>query len=72
MTRAEKLGKSENVIVSLPQQHYDFLTYLAKISRLGTTRDEVARFLLVRQLDEMMEGGYPKTKIAEAGEPIPR
>ena len=71
MTRAEKLGESGQVTISLPKQHFDYLTHLAKVSRLGITRDEVATHILIRDLDDKMEGGYPKVRMAGSGEPIP-
>lgn len=62
MARAPNLSIPEKVTVSLPKQHYGYLTHLATIGRLGTTEADVAAQILIRELDAMEESGYPKVK----------
>lgn len=71
MTRAHPLGKGGKVTVSLPKEEFDYLTFLATRGRFGSTRDEVASHLLIRELDGMLEAGFPKMRVPEYPEPGP-
>ena len=62
MARAKNLSEPVQITLSLPKQHYDYLTYLATIGRLGVTESEVAAQMLIRELDAKEEVGYPKIK----------
>lgn len=66
MSRAQKRSEPESVTISLPKQHYEYLTYLASIGRFGVTESEVAAVLLIRELDAKEEAGYPKVKALRA------
>lgn len=62
MARAKNLSEPVQFTVSLPRQHFDYLTYLATIGRLGTTESGVAEQILIRELDAKEEAGYPKIR----------
>ena len=62
MTKAKNLSGSEQLTVSLPKQHYAYLTHLASLGRLGTTETGVAAQILIRELDALEQSGYPKVK----------
>jgi len=68
-TRGKPPNKGENKAfeVTIPLDHYEYLTLLAKMNRLGVTETQVASHILIRELDAMFRADYhsktfPKTK----------
>jgi len=56
-------GKAEReaVTFTLPKDHYAYLRYLVhEKKRLGRSVNDAARHILIRELDEMQQGGYHK------------
>jgi hypothetical protein len=50
-----------SVSFTLPGDHYDYLRYLVEVKRrLGTTVNEAARYILIRELDKMLRARYHK------------
>lgn len=58
MAKPENKGEPKPFQVTLPLFHFEYLTLLAKRSRLGVTENDVAAHILVRELDEMFRDGY--------------
>ena len=52
-----KKGETKSFNVSLPQEHYDYLTLLATMSRYGAIESDVAAYILIRELDRMFKAG---------------
>jgi hypothetical protein len=49
------------VTFTLLGDHYDYLRYLVEVKRrLGTTVNEAARYILIRELDKMLRARYHK------------
>ena len=47
------------VTFTLPDDHYDYLRYIVEVRRrLGTTVNEAARYILIRELDKMLRRRY--------------
>ena len=63
MSRAKKLSEPEKLTVSLPKQHYEYLTYLAWQGRLGNTEPDVAAHILIEEIDRRLVSGYHKIEI---------
>lgn len=53
------MGEAEQVTFTLPKDHYDYLRFLVQEKkRLGRSVNDAARHILIRELDEMQQGGY--------------
>jgi hypothetical protein len=61
--KPENKGENKVVKVTLPTHHYDYLTLLARRSRLGVTEPQVAAHILIRELDAMFDRGYHEKKL---------
>jgi hypothetical protein len=59
--RPPKPRKFPDIAFQLPEGHYQYLSDLVRVQRLlGETENDAARFILIRELDKMMRGRYPK------------
>lgn len=59
--RPQKPKKFPDVAFQLPEGHYEYLRHLVRVRRLlGDTENDAARFIVIRELDKMMRGNYPK------------
>ena len=59
----KKFGESRPFQMTIPKPLYDYLTYLAAHSVLGTSEGEVAAHILIRELDAMLKAGYHDKRI---------
>ena len=59
------IGDPKSFQVTIPKHHYDYMTLLAKKSRLGLIESDVAAHILVRELDEMFQTGYHEREIPQ-------
>jgi hypothetical protein len=59
--RPPKPKKFPDIAFQLPEGHYEYLQRLVRVNRLlGETENDAARYILIRELDKMMRGNYPK------------
>jgi hypothetical protein len=59
--KGRPLGKSDagKIAFRLPRGHFEYLERLVTSKRrLGDTVNDAARFILIRELDEMLSSGY--------------
>ena len=59
------IGDSKSFQVTIPKHHYDYMTLLARKSRLGLKESDVAAHILIRELDRMFQGGYHEKEIPQ-------
>jgi hypothetical protein len=52
------IGEPKSFQVTLPLDHYEYMTLIASMNRLGLTENDVAASILIRELDAMFKGGY--------------
>jgi hypothetical protein len=52
------LSEPSRFQVSVPKETFEYLTTLAKRGKLGGKEPDVAAFLIVRAVDEMLKSGY--------------
>jgi hypothetical protein len=58
-----KVGQTQSFQIAVPKPLYDYLTYLATHSILGTSEKEVAVHLLTRELNAMLIARYHDQRI---------
>jgi hypothetical protein len=59
--RPPKAKRFPDIAFQLPEGHYEYLRDLVRVKRLlGDTENDAARFILIRELDKMMRGRYPR------------
>jgi hypothetical protein len=58
-----KKGEPKSFQITVPIPLWDYLTYLATRSVLGTSEHEVAVHILVRELNAMLSSGYHDRRI---------
>ena len=64
--RPPKEGDDIPLRLRLPKHHYDYLRFLVvNKSRLGTSVNEAAEYILIRELDNMFTSGYHEKDIPE-------
>ena len=69
MSRAKNKQPSHPVKPRIPADAFACLQRLAKIGRYGSNPTEVARYLILREIDDLTrEGVLPKTAIAPTDE----
>jgi hypothetical protein len=69
MARPANEQPSREVKPRLPADAYACLQRLAKLGRYGSNPTEVARYLILREIDDLTrEGVLPKAAITPAGE----
>jgi hypothetical protein len=52
--------------LSLPDGHHDYLVFLVNVKGwLGSSLNDAAKHILVRELDRMMQSGYHEKEIPE-------
>jgi len=56
-------GEPKKFQVTLPREHFDYLTLLASIPRYGVIENDVAAYLLIRELDRMFKAGEHKETV---------
>jgi hypothetical protein len=63
--RPRKDGDAKiRIIFRLPEHNFQYLEYLVlRKKRLGESIHEAARYILVRELEEMFHSGYHKEEI---------
>ena len=61
----KKVGEPKAFQITVPKPLYDYLTYLAAHSMLGTSEGEVATHVLIRELNAMFTAGYHDRRIPE-------
>ena len=63
MAPPQKVGVPKAFQVTVPTPLWEYLTFLAANSMLGTSEQEVAVHILVRELNAMFDGGYHDKRI---------
>ena len=63
MAPPPKVGTSRPFQISVPIPLWEYLTFLAATSLLGTSEQEVAVHILVRELNAMFDAGYHNKRI---------
>jgi len=66
MARPENRSDGRTISVSLPQETFDYLAWLATMGKLGKTENEVAWYILVNQAEEMYKNKLHERKIPVA------
>jgi len=56
-------GESHAFQVTIPKRLYEYLGYLAQQSFLGVSENDVASYILRRELEEMLRSGFHKIDI---------
>lgn len=56
-------GQNQPFQVSLPKRLYEYLGYLAQLSVIGVSENDIASYLLRKQLEEMLKSGFHKIDI---------
>jgi hypothetical protein len=56
-------GKPKRFQVSIPLNHYEYLTLLAAMNRLGLKESDVAAHILIREIDLMFKSDYHEKKV---------
>ena len=69
MARPENRSEGRTISISLPQETFDYLAWLATLGKLGKTENEVASYILVRQVEDMYEKKVHERKIPAADAP---
>ena len=59
----ENIGETHKFQVTIAQEQFDFLTLLAGISRYGANENDVAAYVLTRELDRMFKAGEHKETV---------
>jgi len=59
----KKIGETKSFQITVPKPLWDYLTYLAAHSMLGTAEGEVAAHILIRELNTMFTTGYHNRRI---------
>ena len=54
MARPSHRSKARSITVSLPEETMEYLILLASRGKLGPSEQDVAAFILVREVDTMM------------------
>jgi hypothetical protein len=59
--RPPKPKKTPPIVFQLPEGDYEYLTYVARVlHRLGDSENDVARSIVIREIEKMMRGRYHK------------
>jgi hypothetical protein len=56
-------GEAKSFQVTVPQPLYDYFTYLAQRSYLGVSENDIASYILIRRVEEMITTGFHKIDI---------
>ena len=63
MAPPPKVGDPKSFQITVPMTLWDYLTFLAAHSVLGTSEQDVAVHILTRELDAMFRAGYHDKRI---------
>jgi hypothetical protein len=66
MARPENRSEGRSISVSLPQETFDYLAWLATLGKFGKTENEVATYILVNQVEAMYEKKVHERRIPVA------
>ena len=66
MARPENRSEGRSISISLPQETFDYLAWLASLGKLGKTENEVAYYILVKQVEDMYDKKVHERKIPAA------
>ena len=61
--RPPKKGEPVSFQVTVPKPLYDYLGYLAQHSILGLSENEVASYILQKNVEEMLKTGFHKIDV---------
>jgi len=61
-TRPKNRSSSKSITVTLPDQTYNYLVYLAENGALGVSEADVASYLLIKEVDTLLTIGYHDIK----------
>lgn len=59
MARGANEQETKPLELSVPAELHAYLVHLAKYSPLGASPNDVAKFLLIERVKQMMDSGYP-------------
>jgi hypothetical protein len=66
MARPENRSEARSLSLTLPEETFNYLVWLATLGKLGRTENEVATHILVREVYAMYERGFHDVKIPVA------
>jgi hypothetical protein len=66
MARPENRSEARALSLTLPEEAFNYLVWLATLGKLGRTENEVATHILVREVYAMLERGFHDIKIPVA------
>jgi hypothetical protein len=66
MARPENRSEGRSISISLPQETFDYLAWLASLGKLGKTENEVAYYILVKEVEDMYANKLHDRKIPAA------
>lgn len=58
MARPTNKQETRSLEITVPQSLYDYLGFLATNTILGASENAVAAYVLTKQLEEMLAGGF--------------
>lgn len=53
-----------SIKIDLPRDHADYLRAIVAMGRIGETIEDVARHIVIRELDAMFRAGYHKNRMS--------
>jgi hypothetical protein len=68
MARRENLSQPRDLPLSIPIEADDYLMLLASLGKLGSSRTEVAKQILVRELHRLEQAGYHEKRLPKRPE----
>jgi hypothetical protein len=66
MARPENRSEARALSLTLPEETFNYLVWLATLGKLGRTENEVATHILVREVYAMYERRFHEIKIPVA------
>jgi hypothetical protein len=66
MARPENRSEARALSLTLPIETFNYLVLLATVGKMGSTENEVATHILVREAYAMLERGFHETKVPPA------
>lgn len=58
-------GETHSFQVTLPKRLYGYLGYLAQQSVIGVSENDVASYILLKNLDKMLREGFHKIDVPQ-------